>query len=157
MPILSIPLIHSITSADEPADRSFHLKKNFTTNFLLCGLSGWCMECFWTGMTSIRRHTDKELPCRTSIWMFPIYGMAAVIGPVSTKLKNHCTFVRGFIYGSGILATEFITGTILKRHQCCPWDYSKAKLNYKGVIRIDYFPAWMLAGLFFEKLVNREL
>lgn len=130
------------------------MKKNFFQNFLLCGLSGWCMECLWTGIGSIRKHNNKKLLCTTSIWMFPIYGMAAIIKPVSFCLSKQCTLVRGCIYGSGILAVEYLTGSLLKKHHCCPWDYSKAKLNFKGVIRFDYFPVWVLAGLFFEKLVS---
>ncbi len=132
------------------------MKKNFATNFFLCGLSGWCMECFSTGINSIRKHDNRELPCITSIWMFPIYGMAAIIAPISKCLKKRSTMTRGIIYGSGIMFTEYCTGTLLKKFKCCPWDYSKAKLNYKGVIRLDYFPAWVLAGLYFEKLVNRK-
>ena len=132
------------------------MKKNFITNFFLCGLSGWCMECFWTGMDSIRKHKNKALPCNTSIWMFPIYGLAAVIGPISKSLQKHRTITRGFVYAIGIFIVEFLTGTFLKKHKCCPWDYTKAKLNFKGVIRLDYLPAWIMAGLYFEKLVNRK-
>ena len=51
-----------------------------------------------------------------------------------------------------IFATEFLSGSILKKRECCPWDYSKAKLNIKGLIRLDYFPAWFAAGLIYEKM-----
>ena len=37
----------------------------------------------------------------------------------------------------------------------CPWDYSGAKTSIKGVIRLDYAPYWMIAGLIFEKLLTR--
>ena len=50
------------------------MKKNFVTDFMRCGASGWCMECMWTGMDSIFFHKDRQLSCRTSVWMFPIYG-----------------------------------------------------------------------------------
>lgn len=126
----------------------------FIKNFLLCGLSGWCMECFWTGMNSIRRHKDKTLSCHTSIWMFPIYGMAACLTPICNKLKDRNALFRGGVYAFLIYITEYFSGVFLKKHGACPWDYSKAKLNYKGVIRFDYAPAWCIAGLLFEKLLK---
>lgn len=132
------------------------MKKNFITDFILCGIFGWCMECLSTGFHSIRTHTDKKLTCTTSMWMFPIYGMAAAIGPISRVLSNLNIIVRGIIYACGIFSVEYLAGSLLKRHGCCPWDYSKAKLNYKGLIRFDYFPAWFFAGLCFEKIVNRK-
>lgn len=133
------------------------MKRNFGIDFLLCGLSGWCMECFWTGIHSIAIHTNKQYLCQTSIWMFPIYGLAACFTPLCKVLKNRCAFIRGCVYAIFIFFTEYLTGTFLKKHKACPWDYSKAKLNYKGVIRFDYAPAWFLAGLFFEKLLTRKI
>lgn len=132
------------------------MKKCFISNFLICGFCGWCMECLWTGMSSIRRHKDKTLACHTSVWMFPIYGMAACLNPFCKKLKDRNTLLRGGIYAFLIYITEYTTGVVLKKYGACPWDYSKAKLNYKGVVRLDYAPAWFLAGLFFEKVLNRS-
>lgn len=37
----------------------------------------------------------------------------------------------------------------------CPWDYSHAKTNIDGVIRLDYAPLWMAAGLLFERILIR--
>lgn len=129
--------------------------KKYITNFLLCGLSGWCMECFWTGIHSIKEK-DRFLLCRTSLWMFPIYGMASFLQPICTMLKNKNVLIRGGVYTVCIFLTEFFTGKFLKKYGACPWDYSKAKLNYKGLIRIDYAPSWFLAGLFYEKLLSRR-
>ena len=132
------------------------MKKCFFTNFLICGLCGWCMECFWTGLGSLRSRTDKTLSCHTSIWMFPIYGMAACLNPICNKLKNRNALLRGGVYALLIFAAEYTSGVCLKKYGACPWDYSKAKYNYKGVIRLDYAPAWFLAGLFFEQVLNRK-
>ncbi|HEX3078364.1 MAG TPA: hypothetical protein VHQ24_16020 [Lachnospiraceae bacterium] len=129
------------------------MKKNTFTNFMLCGLSGWCMECFWTGLSSIVKHNDRELTCHTSVWMFPIYGMAAFLKPVCKLVKNTNAIVRGGVYTICIFATEFFTGNLLKKYQACPWDYSKSKVNYKGVIRFDYAPLWFIVGLFYEKIL----
>lgn len=130
------------------------MRKTFINDFIFCGLSGWCMECFWTGLHAIFKKTDRTLSCKTSIWMFPIYGMAAFIMPISKILKNNCAFVRGGIYTIIIFATEWMTGKLLKKYKACPWDYSKSKLNYQGLIRLDYAPVWFIVGLFYEKLLS---
>ena len=33
----------------------------------------------------------------------------------------------------------------------CPWDYSDAKYNIDGLVRLDFAPAWFILGLVFEK------
>ena len=110
------------------------------------------MEILFTYFGALRKK-DLKLIGQTSIWMFPIYGMAAVIRPLAHILKGVPSFFRGIIYSIGILAGEYVSGSFLKKHGMCPWDYSKAKLNIHGVIRLDYAPLWMIAGLFFEKLL----
>ncbi|BFL46767.1 hypothetical protein C3B58_18810 [Lactonifactor longoviformis] len=121
--------------------------------FLLCGAAGWCMEILWTGIHSLERG-ERKLLGQSSIWMFPIYGMAAVISPISRLMKDVSPFIRGSIYTVGIFFTEYTTGSILKKYQMCPWDYSKCKLNYKGLIRLDYAPVWFFTGLIFEKILS---
>ena len=115
-------------------------------NFFICGLTGWCLEILFTSIGNCSRH-DLRLIGQTSIWMFPIYGMAAVISPISRLMKNVSPLIRGSIYTVGIFFTEYTTGSILKKYQMCPWDYSKCKLNYKGLIRLDYAPVWFFTGL----------
>ena len=127
----------------------------FFKNFFVCGALGWCLECFWTGLGAIRCHKDKMLRCQTSVWMFPIYGMAALFAPISKLLKGMPTVFRGAVYTLLIYTGELLSGTLLKKHHSCPWDYSKAKYNYKGLIRLDYAHAWFISGLIFEKVVNK--
>lgn len=129
--------------------------KTFMQNFLICGLIGWCNECFWTGLHSIAEHKDKKLTCRTSVWMFPIYGMAALLAPMSTLLRGMNTFLRGVVYTSCIFVMEFASGSFLKKIRACPWDYSKAKWNIKGLVRLDFAPAWFALGLLYEKILAR--
>lgn len=121
--------------------------------FILCGLAGWCLEIFWTGLISFRRRQMK-LEGRSSIWMFPIYGMAAFLAPISRLLRGKCLFIRGIVYTVSIFLTEFVTGSLLKRHGMCPWDYSQARFNVQGVIRLDYAPIWFLTGLLYERLLQ---
>ena len=130
--------------------------RRFGSDFIRCGLLGWCMECFWTGLDSLKKHSkDKRLLCRTSVWMFPIYGMAALFAPISRLLRGVPTILRGMVYTVLIFFGEFFSGSLLKKHKSCPWDYSKAKYNYKGLIRLDYAPAWFISGLIFEKVLDK--
>ena len=122
-------------------------------DFFICGLTGWCMEIVFTSTGSIWKR-DKRLMGQTSLWMFPIYGMASIIGPVSHLLGKCPVLLRGAIYSVGIFTGEYVSGSFLKKHKMCPWDYSRAKANIDGVIRLDYAPLWMFAGLTFEKILN---
>lgn len=136
--------------------QTMHMKKHrIEKNFAICGLTGWCMEIIYTSLDSFRKK-DLTLTGNTSIWMFPIYGMASVIGEVYPFLKKFPPLFRGGIYGAGILSFEYLSGSLLKKHKLCPWDYSKAKLNINGLIRLDYFPLWMGAGLIFEQILCKR-
>lgn len=120
--------------------------------FIFCGSLGWCFEVFWTGLGSLLHH-DKKLMGKTSLHMFPIYGTAIIIPPIHRLIKRANVFIRGSIYALCIFLTEFVSGSFLKKHNACPWDYSDAVLNYKGIIRLDYAPVWFIVGLIYEKLL----
>lgn len=122
-------------------------------NFIHCGILGWCMEIIFTAIDSFRKR-QLTLKGNTSVWMFPIYGMAAFLAPVCRLLKNKTIFVRGITYAGLIFVGEYISGSLLKKKGFCPWDYSKAKWNINGLIRLDYAPNWFLVGLIFERLIR---
>lgn len=121
-------------------------------NFFICGLTGWCMEILFTSAGSLLKK-DRRLIGQTSVWMFPIYGMAAFIRPVYRKIKHIPALFRGMLYSVGIFSFEYLSGSILRRHELCPWDYTGAKASVDGLIRLDYAPFWMAAGLLFEKIL----
>ncbi|MDO5292400.1 MAG: hypothetical protein Q4F05_06580 [bacterium] len=133
------------------------MKRNLFTNFIICGCIGWCFECFFSGLCAIINHKDPKLVCHSSVWMFPIYGLAAFISPISKRIQHLNIWFRGGIYTIGIFFVEFLTGVLLKKKHCCPWDYSKAKCNVLGVIRLDYAPLWFIVGLLYERLNSLTL
>lgn len=124
-------------------------------NFCICGLTGWCIEILFTSAHSLIKK-DKRLIGQTSIWMFPIYGMAVCIRPIYQIIKAFPTLIRGVIYSIGIFSFEYISGTFLKKRGLCPWDYSDASTNINGVIRLDFAPYWILTGLLYEKILLRS-
>ena len=50
-------------------------------NFLKCGVTGWCLEVMFTSVESIMAG-DWRLMGKTSLLMFPIYGMGALLEPI---------------------------------------------------------------------------
>lgn len=124
------------------------------SKFIQCGMYGWCIEVLWTGLNSLLRH-DPKLTGFSSLRMFPIYGMASLIAPLSACLKKCRTVTRGLIYMLGIFFVEYTSGMYLKRRGCCPWDYSDSPYHVNGVIRLDYAPLWFLTGLFYEKRLRQ--
>ncbi len=124
-------------------------------NFFLCGLTGWCMEILFTSIGTISR-TDLRLLGQTSVWMFPIYGMASCIRPLYERIRRWPTICRSAVYSVCIMSGEFLSGSILKHFALCPWDYSGSRYNINGIVRLDYMPFWMAAGLVFERLLCRQ-
>lgn len=127
----------------------------FLKNFLRCGLTGWCMEILFTALDSLRRR-EYKLMGNTSVWMFPIYGLAALLGPFSKLLKKWPLSLRGLTYMTMIFTGEYLSGTLLQKRNLCPWDYRKSRFHIRRVIRIDYAPLWFLAGLLFEKITTHR-
>ena len=121
-------------------------------NFIVCGLAGWCIEVAFTSFNAARKK-DKKLVGQTSTWMFPIYGMAAGIGLIYPKIKHWHTLQRSFLYGISIMTGEYVSGSLLTKLGVCPWNYEGCKYSIKGIIRLDFLPLWMIAGLFFEWLL----
>ena len=122
------------------------------TRFVFYGLTGWCVDVFWTGLGSLLRG-DFTLTSRTYLWMFPIYGLAIFLEPVHNSIQHWPLLVRGSIYTVLIFLTEYITGYLLQHFTgACPWDYSGTPFSINGLIRLDYTPAWFVAGLLFERL-----
>ena len=117
--------------------------------FLLFGVIGWCMEIIWTGFASLFKG-DLAMTSKTSIWMFFIYGFAGLLQPVINYFMRYPLVVRGGLYVLFIFAVEFICGFLMTQFNACPWDYSGARYNVMGVIRLDFAPVWFLAGVIFE-------
>jgi len=117
--------------------------------FFIFGLIGWCMEVFWTGLGSILKK-DFRATSTTSIWMFFIYGSAALFTPVIRLILPFPLVIRGLIYALCIFTVEYGTGMFLKTLNVCPWDYSSCRFSVQGVIRLDYTPVWFGVGLLFE-------
>lgn len=124
--------------------------------FLVYGFLGWGVEVLFTGLASAIFGRDKSATGKTYLWMHPIYGAAGVaLEYVSRKLERYPA-TRPFAYVPLIYAVEYGTGYVLRRALGkCPWDYGENGRNVHGLIRLDYAPAWLLAGYLFDPVSKR--
>lgn len=130
--------------------------------FFIYGIAGWCAEIVWTAVTERFRGRQKDwrLIGHTSLWMLPIYGLAAPLyEPVHNALRGQFFLVRGLVYMAGIWAVEYATGWLLRRLTGqCPWDYSRLRGSLGGgLIALEYAPVWFAFGLLLEPLHNALL
>lgn len=120
--------------------------------FILCGFAGWCIEIGFTALNGLLQK-DFKLMGKTSAWMFPIYGLASCISYIYPKIKHWNVLLRGILYGCSIMTVEFLSGSLLKRLGICPWSYDDCRFSIKGLVRMDFLPLWVGAGLFYERFL----
>jgi uncharacterized membrane protein len=135
-----------------PSERKNQNMRKIIHNYIHCGLLGWFLEILFTAFQAFRRR-DFKLPGATSIWMFPIYGLASLLAPLCRLMRRRNFVFRGLVYTSIIFTAEFTTGILLSRRELCPWNYERSRWNIAKVIRLDYAPCWFVAGLLFERLL----
>ncbi len=145
--------------------------KRFPVNFFKCGITGWCLEVIFTSAESIMAG-DWRLMGHTSLLMFPIYGMGALLGPIGQKVDlwigdgssgfktplNPVDHVvrHGLLYMVLIFIAEYVCGLFLRGKGICPWDYTGRHSSVNGLIRLDFAPLWFLTGLLFERITARK-
>lgn len=127
--------------------------KKYLKLFCICGVIGWCIEIFFTSLHALQKH-NFTLTGNTSLLMFPIYGMAVLLCPFHKLLKNTSSLIRGIFYAFGIFLVEYFSGIFLMHRNCCPWNYQRSRWNIRSVIRLDYFPLWVIVGLLYEKILS---
>jgi uncharacterized membrane protein len=120
--------------------------------FLLYGLGGWCGEVVFTALTESIPNRDWRLVGKTYLWMFPIYGLIAVLyEPVHDLIRSFPVLGRAAIWAVGFTTIELISGWFLERTTGrCPWDYRGKRFAINAYIRWDFFIIWALVGLALE-------
>ena len=113
------------------------------------------MEIIVTAVDSLRRQTGRP-EGHTSLLMFPIYGAGCLLRPLGILMKGLHWSVRGLIYMCCIFSAEYASGRFLEKKLHCPWDYRRSPWNIRGLIRLDYAPAWFALGLIFERVLLKK-
>ncbi|KXG75421.1 putative ABC transporter permease [Thermotalea metallivorans] len=120
--------------------------------FVIYGFLGWGIEILWTGMGSLLSG-DKRFQGYTYLWMFPIYGSAVFLEKLHDMMIDWPVLFRGGVWVAVIYLIEYTSGQFIKKIiGICPWDYGNVKYAVNGLIRLDYAPAWLVAGLIFERI-----
>lgn len=122
----------------------------------------------FTSVESIAIH-DWRLMGKTSLLMFPIYGMGALLAPIGRRVDRWLQagpgevlalrdkiFRHGTLYMVLIFVAEYLSGTWLRTIGVCPWDYTGRHSNIDGLIRLDFAPLWFMTGLLFEQITKRK-
>lgn len=137
--------------------------KNRAISFTLYAGLGMTTEVFFTAISDLIASNsldDLSLKGYSYIWMFPIYGSAALLFPFFFRLlKKWPHLVRYTLYGIGILVVELIAGFLLEQLTGkCPWEY-QVGWHFQGYIRFDYLPLWMAFGAIIERfhLFNQRI
>jgi uncharacterized membrane protein len=87
--------------------------------------------------------------------MIPVYGLGVpLFEPLHDAMRHRLSApARALAYAAGFFAVEYSVGFAWRRVAgAAPWDYSDARLNVSGLIRLDYLPLWAAVGLFGERL-----
>jgi hypothetical protein len=119
--------------------------------FFIYGILGWGIEVVWTGLGSLVSG-DMRLLANTNLWMLLIYGSAVFLEPINDIISDWIWPFRGFIWVIIIWGIEYTSGLFLsKALGIRPWIYY-GRFAVDDLIRLDYAPAWFIAGLLFERI-----
>lgn len=129
----------------------------FMILFFVC--LGITTEVFFTAFVALFTQTplcNKPLAAMagmTYVWMAFIYAIIPILGVLFyDKVKNIPFWLRLPMYVCIIYLVEFTSGYILKLITgSCPWEY-KTGWQIMGLIRLDYFPAWLFFAWMIERL-----
>ena len=122
--------------------------------FVIYGALGWCLGIVWTAVEDRVRGkaTDWRLRGQTSLWVFPLFGLVAVLyEPLHDGLRSLPWFMRGVTYALGFWLVEYSSGWLLRKLLGeCPWDYSDWRGNLQGIITWEFGLVWFGFGLALE-------
>ena len=129
--------------------------------FMIAGFAcfGITVEVFFTAFTALFTQTPlcgKPLGAMAGssyVWMAFIYGLIPVLGLLlHDKAKQLVWWFRLPLYVIIIYVIEFTSGYLLQVITGdCPWHYTTG-WNVMGLIRLDYFPAWLFFAWLTEQI-----
>ena len=139
----------------------FSRQKRAHTFFMIIVFAsfGIAVEVIFTAAMSVVNQAplcDKPLIAlagHSYVWMALIYGLIPVLGVLFyNRVKDWRIWFRLPLYVVIIYIVEFTSGYLLQVITGrCPWYYTSG-INIMGLIRLDYFPAWLLFVWLVERL-----
>lgn len=127
------------------------------TAVLLLACVGVAFEVAFTAAVDPGIREGWRLKGQSYVWMFPIYALVVPFFRLLWPLTGSWPWAtRAPFYVLVLYAVEYATGWLLRKGTGrCPWDYGDARWAVHGLIRLDYFPAWLAAVTLFEALCRR--
>ena len=124
---------------------------------LIVACVGVAFEVLFTALVEPRIREGWRLKGQSYVWMFPIYALVVPFFKVlDPRFGAWPWAARAPLYVAVLYAVEYLTGWLLRRATGrCPWDYGDARWAVHGLVRLDYFPVWLLAVTLFEALCRR--
>lgn len=121
--------------------------------FALFSVIGWILELIY------RSYKSKKIinPGFMNGCVVPLYGCGAVIMTFVCKLTNNLVLL--FFVAMLLLTTlEFVTGILLEKlFHIKLWDYTRYKLNYKGLICVRFAIIWGVFALLYKAFAYRHI
>lgn len=120
--------------------------------FIIFGILGIFAEVFYTALENLLRHGSLRLMGCSYVWMFPIYGLIALLfHPIHSFVMDRPWYLRGAVYMTVIYAVEYMSGALLKKIVGEPiWQY-KGRFQLQGHIELAHAPVWFGLGLLLER------
>ena len=124
---------------------------------LIVACVGVAFEVAFTALVDSGIREGWRLKGQSYVWMFPIYALVVPFFKVlDPRFGAWPWATRASLYVGILYVVEYVTGWLLRRSTGrCPWDYGNARWAVHGLVRLDYFPAWLLAVTLFETLCRR--
>ncbi|XP_051941555.1 LOW QUALITY PROTEIN: transmembrane protein 229b [Hippocampus zosterae] len=121
----------------------------------LYAIHGYVCEVMFTGCWDFALHRNWKLPGVTSLWAMFLYGTCILaIERMYLRLRDRINVVlRCIVYTLWTYAWELSMGLLLRRFKACPWDYSKFRYNFMGLVTAEYALPWFFAAFLVERLV----
>ena len=120
---------------------------------ILLACVGMAAEVLFTALTSPRR--DRRLLGYSYAWMLPIYALLYPGFHLLLPLVGAWAWpLRAAFYAAIIMVCELLTGLALRAAVGeAPWEseYRDKRWAVLNLVRLDFFPAWALCALAFER------
>ena len=130
------------------------------------GSIGILIEFFFTGVYNLFVRNWK-LTGHSYLWMFPIYGITAMLLDAVKDAVAWPFYSKAFIYLFIIYGVEALSGYTIKvltgklqnalgghGGNTIPWEYPKSAWTILGLVNFKYAPFWLVLCLFFEQISN---
>lgn len=120
---------------------------------MLLSCVGVAAEVVLTAFTAEK--IDRRLTGYTYVWMFPIYALLYPGLRLLLPLVGAWAWpLRAALYAVIIMVFELLTGLTLRAMIGeAPWEsqYRGKRWAVLNLVRLDYFPAWAVGALAFER------